>query len=243
VLTIRGVRAGYGARVVLDGLDLAVEHGLVHAVVGPTGCGKTSLLHLLAGLLVPERGTVEFSRPADRRRVALIPQDYGLFPWKTVRANALMGLEIRLGRRASVGEQARVDLLLSELGIAALARRWPATLSGGQKQRTAIARALAPEPRLLLMDEPFSALDADIRESLQDLARTLPARFGATVVLVTHDIREALRVADRIILFRAGAAGFVAESLPNESSRRESLEELLRSSLRASRAALGEADA
>jgi NitT/TauT family transport system ATP-binding protein len=204
----------------------------------------------MAGLVAAERGVVEFVRPEDRRRIALIPQDYGLFPWKTVRANALMGIEIKSGRRARPEERTRVRELLAELGIGSLADRWPATLSGGQKQRTAIARALAVEPALLLMDEPFSALDADIREDLQDLVRSLPARHGTTPVLVTHDIAEALRVADRLILFRpahgdllapdAVASGqgerrFVVDSLLNDTSRRDDLALLLRAALRASR--------
>ncbi len=259
VLTIRGVFAGYRDRPVLRGLDLAVERGRVHAIVGATGCGKTTLLHLMAGLVPPERGTVEFPRAEDRRRVALIPQDYGLFPWKTVRSNALMGLEIRDRRRAKSEDRRRVEDLLSELGIGSLADRWPATLSGGQKQRTAIARALAPEPALLLMDEPFSALDADIREDLQDLVRSLPARHGTTPVLVTHDISEALRIADRLILFRAAPSvaapsvgaepeeaavqeggrdaesRFIVECFPNEAAGRAELESRLRAALRASR--------
>jgi ABC-type nitrate/sulfonate/bicarbonate transport system ATPase subunit len=245
---------------VLEGLDLVVERGLVYAIVGATGCGKTTLLHLMAGLLTAEKGMV--ARGEDRLRVALIPQDYGLFPWKNVRDNALMGMEIRSGRRAKPAERARATAILDELGIGDLADRWPATLSGGQKQRTAIARALAPDPALLLMDEPFSALDADIREDLQDLVRSLPVRHGTTPVLVTHDISEALRVADRIILFRAVRGGpgedvspvstaspvpaaprFVVDTFPNEADRRDEFAALLRDALRSSREKEGGRDA
>lgn len=259
VLTIRDATVGYRGRVVLQGLDLALDRGLVYAIVGATGCGKTTLLHLMAGLLTAEEGTVTFGRDEDRLRVALIPQDYGLFPWKTVQGNALMGMEIRSGRRAKPAERAHATAILNELGIGDLRDRWPATLSGGQKQRTAIARALAPDPALLLMDEPFSALDADIREDLQDLVRSLPGRHGTTPVLVTHDISEALRVADRIILFRAArgepAAAvssvpsavavprFVVDSFPNEAGRRDELAALLRGALRASRDREGGRDA
>jgi ABC-type nitrate/sulfonate/bicarbonate transport system ATPase subunit len=241
----RDVAFSYGPRPILSGVSLAVERGLVYAVVGPTGCGKTTLLHLLAGLVRPGSGTISFASPEDARRVALIPQDYGLFPWKTVRQNAVMGIEIqhkdKAGRRAAV---ARCETVLKELRIADLSDRWPATLSGGQKQRVAIARALAVAPALLLMDEPFSALDADIREELQDLLRSVPERFGATPVVVTHDIPEALRVADRLILFRAGRApgeAYTAEELENRAERRAETEGTLRAALRDARAAGGAA--
>jgi ABC-type nitrate/sulfonate/bicarbonate transport system ATPase subunit len=223
---------------VLDNIDLVFEQGSVYAVVGPTGCGKTTLLHLLSGLVRPSAGTVEFSDPDDARRVALIPQDYGLFPWKTVRRNAVMGIEIQHRKGAARRDAlARCDRILEDLRIQDLAERWPATLSGGQKQRVAIARALAVTPALLLMDEPFSALDADIREDLQDLLRTLPDRFGATPVIVTHDISEALRVADRLIVFRrSGDRGtFTAEETENPPDRRPETETRLRESLRAAR--------
>ena len=242
-MATRDVAFTYGRRPILAGVSLALERGLVYAVVGPTGCGKTTLLHLLSGLVRPTYGTISFTSPDDARRVALIPQDYGLFPWKTVRQNAVMGIEIQLkgkeGRSAAVS---RCDNILEELRIAELADRWPATLSGGQKQRVAIARALAVAPALLLMDEPFSALDADIREELQDLLRSLPSRFGATPVIVTHDIAEALRVADRLILFRSGkgnAAVFAIEELENSADRHAEIEETLRSALRDARTGLG----
>lgn len=235
----REVSVSYGSKIVLDGLSLAFERGLVHAVVGPTGCGKTTLLHLLAGLVGPKRGSVAFSSEADRNRVALIPQDYGLFPWKTVMRNALMGIDIQNRKRGErLRGTARCERLMEELGIRDLADRWPATLSGGQKQRVAVARALAVEPALLLMDEPFSALDADIREGLQDLLKALPARYGATPVIVTHDIAEALRVADRLIVFRAAAGGgFTAEIGTNDPRRKAETEAALRAALRNARRA------
>ncbi len=252
LLEASGVRVSYGRRAVLDGLDLRLERGLVHAVVGPTGCGKTTLLHLLAGLIPPERGELRFAESADRRAVALIPQDYGLFPWKTVWRNATMGLEIRERRARRDGAGAaerraarlagreRCERILAELRILDLRDRWPTTLSGGQKQRVAVARALAVEPTLLLMDEPFSALDADIREGLQDLLMALPVRYGTTPVLVTHDIAEALRTADRIVLFAPDPAAdgrSIVSVLENRPEARADTERTLREALRAARAA------
>ena len=246
----------YGTHTVFSGVDISIERGLIHAIVGPTGCGKTSLLMLMAGLLKPVTGSVVFDIEKDRNHVALIPQDYGLFPWKTVRGNVLMGLEIAAARRGvfssvPAAAKAKTDRLLQELRIHKLRDRWPLTLSGGQKQRTAIARALAVDPVLLLMDEPFSALDADIREEMQNLLMELPSTWGATPVIVTHDIGEALRVADRLILFRledkaaafANAresrkqytAPFIVECFGNDKAEKAEMEQRVRAALRNAR--------
>jgi len=191
----------------LNGVSFTVARGSTCAIIGPSGCGKTTLLHVLAGLLLPRSGEVRVDgRPlhGPRERTALILQDYGLFPWKTVWGNAALGLQIR-GQLAS-GRQ-RVEGLLRELGLWEVRNRFPAQLSGGQRQRVAIARALALEPDLLLMDEPFSSLDALTRESMQELVADLFRRGGITAVLVTHDIAEAAFLGQKILVMAPGRIG------------------------------------
>ncbi|MBI4328371.1 MAG: ABC transporter ATP-binding protein [Chloroflexi bacterium] len=179
----------------------SVERGESWAIIGPSGCGKTTLLYLLAGLRRPERGQVFVaSKPlrGPRRATGLILQDYGLLPWATAAENIDLGLRLRGidGRE----RRRRVMEWMTHLGIASLAGRYPAQLSGGQRQRVAIARTLALEPDLLLMDEPFSALDALTREELQGLALELAVGRGLTTVLVTHSIEEAVFLGRRILV-------------------------------------------
>ncbi len=191
----------------------SVAAGETWAVLGPSGCGKSTLLMLAAGLLRPQQGDVRVAsatlhRP--RPRTGLILQEYGLLPWATVRQNVALGLDIRRfygpdGRHAPQDERledhaARVDYWLKRLGIAPLADAYPAQLSGGERQRTAIARTLALNPDLLLMDEPFSSLDAPTREALQILTLTLCREQQLTVILVTHALEEAAFVGQRILL-------------------------------------------
>jgi len=193
-----------------EGFDLEIGAGETWAILGSSGCGKTSMLTLLAGLLAPGSGEIRINgerlvRP--RPRTGLILQDYGLLPWATLRDNAGLGLRVRrfygpdgvhAPRAASPGRG--VDYWLERLAIADIAGRYPGEVSGGQRQRTAIARTLALDPDLLLMDEPFSSLDALIREDLQDLTLELCGEGGLTLVLVTHSIEEAARVGRRILL-------------------------------------------
>ncbi len=185
-----------------------VRQGETWAVLGPSGCGKTTLLYLLAGLLRPTSGEVLIAgqpllRP--RLRTGLILQEYGLLPWATVRQNAELGLRVRRLYRAEGSDGSRsdrqdVDLWLKRLGIADVANKYPSQISGGQRQRTAIARALAIRPDLLLMDEPFSSLDAVTREDLQALTLELCAEQGLTLIIVTHSIEEAALMGRRILL-------------------------------------------
>jgi NitT/TauT family transport system ATP-binding protein len=165
--------------------------------VGPSGCGKTTLLSLIAGLAKVSEGELAVAGAAvDPRRpgTSLIMQDYGLLPWKTVRENAALGLTIR-----SMPKD-RADRALSEVGLGELGHRWPHQLSGGQRQRVAIARSLALDPDLLLMDEPFSALDALTREEMQDMLLSIWQRRHTSMILVTHSITEAVYLGQQILV-------------------------------------------
>jgi len=196
---------------VFEDFSWQVRRGERWAVIGPSGCGKSTLLSLLAGLFFPTRGQVcidgqPLTRP--RPRSGLIIQEFGLLPWATVRQNAALGQRIRQfygpdgthAPAALLPGEGDVDAWLQRLGLSALAKRYPAQLSGGQRQRTALARTLALRPDLLLMDEPFSALDAPTRESLQALSLDLCTEQDLTLVVVTHAIEEAAALGEKILL-------------------------------------------
>ena len=187
-----------------------VFSGQSWAVLGPSGCGKTTLLTLAAGLEFPQQGEIRVAgRPLERPRpgTGLILQDYGLLPWATVQENAGLGLRIRRfygpdGTHAPLHEvpQGDISRWLERLDIAALADQYPAQISGGERQRTAIARTLALNPDLLLMDEPFASLDAPTRRSLQELVLELKAEHELTLVTVTHTLEEAAVLGEKILL-------------------------------------------
>lgn len=194
----------------LRGVDLRIDEGTLLAVLGPSGCGKTTLLRCLAGLERPDVGTIALGDdvvagprtwvPPERRRIGLVPQEGALFPHLDVAGNLAFGL-----RSSSKAErQARVDELLDLIDLPGYGRRRPSELSGGQQQRVALARALAPHPVAVLLDEPFSALDAGLRTSLRDEVRQTLAKAGTTAVLVTHDQTEALTMADVVAVMRGG---------------------------------------
>jgi len=181
------------AGAVLDGLSFELDQGETLAVIGPSGCGKTTLLYILAGLCAPSGG--EVSLGGDRRQphggqTAFILQDFGLFPWKTASDNITLGL--RLQGVSAARRRAAAEALLEEFGLAGLGGRYPVQLSGGQKQRVAIARALATAPDILLMDEPFSSLDALTREHLQNFMVAMWQRRHLTYIIVTHSVEEAV---------------------------------------------------
>jgi NitT/TauT family transport system ATP-binding protein len=197
-LSLEGVSLALGGRAVLDGIDLAARRGEILVVLGPSGCGKTSLLRLIAGLLHPDRGSVRVggAEPVPGRAAAMVFQSYRLLPWKTVRGNVAFALP----HLDPAERDARVARVLGLVGLARFADAWPRELSGGMQQRVALARALAVEPELLLMDEPFAALDAQSRQLMQAELLRLVERSGPTVVFVTHSVDEALVLADRVVL-------------------------------------------
>ncbi len=209
IVVCAGLRRTYGAVTAVDGLDLDVHGGELLAVLGPSGCGKTTLLRLLAGFERPDAGSITVDGtvvaapgtflPPERRRVGIVVQDHALFPHLTVTGNVAYGLRRDPGKR-----QARVDEVLAMVGLEGLGDRYPAELSGGQQQRVAIARALAPEPGVILLDEPFANLDAALRARIRFEVRAILRAAGATVVLVTHDQEEALSLSDRLVVLRDG---------------------------------------
>ena len=184
----------------LGPLELTVARGEFVCLVGPSGCGKSTLLRIAAGLLRPTTGTLEI-RTQSPRPAAMIFQDYGIYDWKSVRANVRFGLDIqRVPRREA---NARATEWLTRLGLADFAHAYPATLSGGMRQRVAIARALAVEPELLLMDEPFAALDEQTRMTMGDELLRIWAATGKTIIFVTHSLTEAVYLADEVVVMSA----------------------------------------
>jgi putative spermidine/putrescine transport system ATP-binding protein len=199
------LRRSFGGVPALDGLSLEIQPGELIALLGPSGCGKTTALRILAGLEDADSGRVLVAgaditgRPANRRDMGMVFQAYSLFPHLTALQNVQFGLKLR--RRGSLD---RAAAMLDLVGIGTHAGHYPHQLSGGQQQRVALARALAIEPQVLLLDEPLSALDAKVRVQLRDEIRRIQTEVGTTTVFVTHDQEEALAVADRVGVMRAG---------------------------------------
>jgi len=199
-LVLRGLSKRYAGRTVLDAIHLKIAPGEFVAVVGRSGCGKSTLLRAIAGLETPDAGQVKVGGGGGRGRasrpeVRMMFQDARLLPWKTVLQNVALGLPDGEGRAREA---------LASVGLAERAGDWPAALSGGQRQRVALARALVHAPQLLLLDEPLGALDALTRIEMQQLIEALWTRQGFTAVLVTHDVQEAVALADRILLVEDG---------------------------------------
>jgi len=207
-LSVQGLRKGYGSEPVLLGVDLDVPAGSLSAVLGLSGCGKTTLLRVIAGFERAEGGQVSLARttlddgrtfvPPERRSIGYVPQEGALFPHLDVAGNVGFGLSRTERRGNTVGE------LLEMVGIGSLGARLPHELSGGEQQRVALARALARRPQALLLDEPFSSLDASLRTHVREEVRELLRQQGVTTVLVTHDQEEALSLADHVAVLRDG---------------------------------------
>ncbi|MGH9222824.1 MAG: sulfate/molybdate ABC transporter ATP-binding protein [Acidimicrobiales bacterium] len=208
-----GIRAShvtkrFGTFVALDNVSVDIPTGSLTALLGPSGGGKSTLLRIIAGLEQPDSGTVEIagrdstSLPPQRRNVGFVFQHYAAFKHLSVRRNVAFGLEVRKKPKAEI--QARVDELLQLVHLEPFGDRLPSQLSGGQRQRMALARALAVEPQVMLLDEPFGALDAKVRKELRDWLRRLHDEVHVTTVFVTHDQEEAMDVADEIVVINNG---------------------------------------
>jgi spermidine/putrescine ABC transporter ATP-binding subunit len=207
-LSIGGLTKSYGAQRAVDEVSFAVPAGSLLTLLGPSGCGKTTILRAIAGFVAPDAGRIEVggvditALPPERRQTAMLFQNYALFPHMTVVQNVAFGLKMRRLGRTEIA--AKVAAALALVRLEALAGRYPAELSGGQQQRAALARALVTEPQLLLLDEPFGALDQNLREAMQVELRKLQQRLGITTILVTHDQQEALILSDLIAVMNAG---------------------------------------
>jgi sulfonate transport system ATP-binding protein len=198
-VAIENVSIAFGGRTVLENFDIEISAGEFVAIVGRSGCGKSTLLRSVVGLETPQTGTISLGSVAEhnaRPDIRVMFQDSRLLPWKRVLPNVMLGLEPALIPQA--------QKVLAQVGLAERANDWPATLSGGQRQRVALARALVHDPNLLLLDEPLGSLDALTRIEMQQLIEDIWQSRGFTAMLVTHDVAEAVSLADRVILIEGG---------------------------------------
>jgi NitT/TauT family transport system ATP-binding protein len=232
-LDIQGVRKTYPTGkgesfVAVDGIDLAIKQGEFVSLVGPSGCGKSTLLHMIGGFVPCTQGTIrvdgkQVERPGPDRGIVF--QHFALFPWKTVRGNveyALVERGVRRGERGPLAQH-----FIDMVGLRGFENSYPNRLSGGMQQRVAIARMLACEPAILLMDEPFGALDAQTRKIMQEELRALWRQFGKTVVFVTHDVREAVFLSQRVVVMstRPGRIKAIVETGLGADASREAIDE------------------
>jgi sulfate transport system ATP-binding protein len=207
-IVAEGVTKRFGDFVAVDDVSMSVPAGSLTALLGPSGSGKSTLLRVIAGLERPDAGRVVIEdqdvtgQPPQRRGIGFVFQHYAAFKHMNVRKNVAFGMEIRRRPRSEI--KARVDELLDLVQLTGLAKRYPAQLSGGQRQRMALARALAVDPQVLLLDEPFGALDARVRKELRAWLRRLHDEVHVTTVFVTHDQEEAMEIADQIVLMNQG---------------------------------------
>jgi ABC-type Fe3+/spermidine/putrescine transport system ATPase subunit len=223
-VAMRGVRKTFGSTVALESLDLEIDDGELVCLLGPSGCGKTTALRILAGFERPDAGEVQVAGaditrvPTEKRGFGMVFQEYSLFPNMTARQNIEFGLKVR---KIAAGERAKtVDGLLEVTALTEHAAKFPHQLSGGQKQRVALARALVSRPRVLAFDEPLGALDALTRISMQKLLEQVWLEQGFTALMVTHDVAEAVTLADRVLIIEDGAIALdLAIDLPRPRER------------------------
>ena len=207
-IQINGLTKSFGDILAVRGFELMIEGGEFISILGASGSGKTTVLRMLAGLEEPSSGSIFIDGqnatdlPPEKREIGLVFQDYALFPHMTVSENVAFPLHMRRRTGADVGR--KVDAMMKLVGVGELGKRRPAQLSGGQQQRVALARALVFEPKLLLLDEPLSALDKNLREYMKAEIKALHRRMGVTVIYVTHDQSEALALSDRVVVMRNG---------------------------------------
>jgi iron(III) transport system ATP-binding protein len=211
-VALRGLTKRFGDAAALDNVSLEIEHGRLVCLLGPSGCGKTTALRLVAGFIEPSEGEIALGErvvssprrtlPPEQRNVSMVFQSYALWPHMTVAQNVAYGLELRKLDRATIGK--KVDAILATARLSALAGRYPGELSGGQQQRVSLARALIVEPDTLLLDEPLSNLDANLREEMRFEVRRLHDAYRYTTIYVTHDQSEAMTTADLIAVMNAG---------------------------------------
>ena len=214
-LVLDGLTKRYGAATAVDGLTLSIAKGEFVSLLGPSGCGKTTTLQMIAGFVDPTAGAIRLDGqdllriPANKRGLGIVFQNYALFPHMTAAQNVAFGLEMQRVGKAECAD--RVSDALKLVGLSHLADRHPARMSGGQQQRVALARALVIRPRVLLLDEPLSNLDAKLREEMQLELRSIQRTVGPTTVLVTHDQSEALALSDRIVVMNQGRVEQIAQ--------------------------------
>src|SRR5436305_9333876 len=207
-LELEGIAKYFGRTTAVDHISLSIKQGEFLTLLGPSGCGKTTILRMVAGFEIPDEGNILLdgdditNRPASKRPMGMVFQSYALFPHMTAEQNIAFGMEIKRLPKDSIKQ--RCAELLELVGLPEMGRRYPHQLSGGQQQRIALARALAVEPKVLLLDEPLSALDAKVRVSLRNEIRRIQQQLKMTAIYVTHDQEEALAISDRIAVMAKG---------------------------------------
>ena len=230
-LRIENIEKSYGKQKVLNSINFSVKDGEFIAILGPSGCGKTTLLRIIIGLDKPSGGKILLDNnditdlPPDKRGFSIVFQDYALFPHMTLYDNVAYGLKLRKVPSAQIREQ--VMNTLSTLRLENAIKKYPSQLSGGMQQRASIARALVLNTKLLLLDEPFSALDALVKVDLSDELRDLQKQFGITMIMVTHDLEEAFLLSSRVLLMQK--ASIVADESPVDLYKNEGRNEFVQS--------------